>query len=1769
MTVQFGFGEANPEGALSIVGCPDPANILINVGVRRTDADVLAEKVEIGYFTFVRNPPIKYARTRGYLRNLRVIKEQFECSDSVGTWANWDRETYDSITGFVTGTYNAWDQFSNSRRGREIIREIKDKWPFDDSKKIKTAEDVRNEKEAVDTQAKLKQDEENESVTDFVGDILLSTEGQRELRAKLTDTGAAYSLLLDRVDMKYMLGIIAAVLAAELTAEEANDAIFKYTMKVLDADRLWGVATECIDDPDLIAQTNLEQLIGPNRETTDSGECPDSSVALASEEIAALVSDGKIEKEKLQECLERHCPAPDRMFGMKGHVENFLYRHTSNFFIYDKNNLCPDPGDGKRTPWRPPHIDWPAWPSSVVDVSVGILDIFLDAIRATADELILGIIFELLDLLYDNIERILCNYSDLKSFGTESLKSILGTDNLENPTSFDPVAGLTQTSLDIFESVESTVTETATRRFKDSLIDWGVDPSILEPENEVEGRNFDKRIGDFLDEVSSCLNPAELRATLKGKQLGQNFEVVERAAEASLPCIDSADALKILAHSAEGIRIAGDRDRYGPGAFICDDTNARQAEQQFKESYRGRADESTIDELWNRDRDALKERLETLMGMINSPYDKMFCGADPSRVTRPSPLDNPSTQFMVQASVDTSYSSVVNSFNQELSSWPLSLMASSEQIAGPGSPEFEVEVSRIRAEERDPEGNAWSPEQAVQILSSRIQEGSVSIGHSVASKILPDLQTALNSDEAFVTLSNNPRPGALYSVGISARTPIRRRPADGTLDVGLEDVRLEWEQQAMGYALLPLNVHRGPRIVSVDDYFISRYSFWQGHPPDGRELISDEFVGLTSEQIEYVKNPQNHNFLFDLAPGALSELTSQQHMFANYLTEPIVKSMNIPDGMGRLSNEIGNAGALFGSFMEKHYIQVLDNIVQDVALSFSESSLFQARGTGDNKGLLDIRLNHGVPGSLRCDDLLRTNFEKKEIMDAFGRLQDQLLEPPENRPSGGPLQQASIGPILRSLVRIYVVEEALKAIFGMSDFGDLRNARQSIFNQGLSTQHMIKKVQTKITEFANDNRAAFMDLGTSDVPIENVAQQLQDIGVTDLDELIRDETVIAFKSVGKIIENEFGDVTTNILDKIAEAFPMTSVPEVAGDISIQVGVNEVPRLDENGDPVLIDGEPVIDLVPQMRQEIFHGRGSNDFPFFDFFFRADAYPWRLQTTDGPDSAGYSMPPWSTDQYFEYQPRDLLFPPSFSLNGDFSRLGDGYFVFEKFIKFEPQNLRAIFGDDNQNTVAISSLIAKLRNRLVDENISSEQVENKEAFRSFFKRVVLDTFLESPQLPHTIQDLESSPFQWPSGDVPAPVVETEKEFFKKQAESVVSNTLFWGNATLDEIFKSLKYGVRLTYVVTEVGSEDFQLKLKEVFGEEGAKSLVANWGEHCSINKAFEMHLVEERGRENSQKKVFTIPIIEELEELPLNGDDALTIANFYGAEGVTYSPTAVDHRGNGLIEGPGIVQHGWHYNGDAYREDQEPPPHRPPGFGRDDLAFALDGLFDGQIFGSPRPSFEALRSRVIRNDDFKILFNFALNASDILSFLAIYCMDVADETHDPVNYAFYNTKMSLLGALNAMQPQVPASQFYRSEDPTIAAAGGATGMLNTQSNNTSTSGQSGNAAAKTVPYLIKGLAEYQDPSYALASRLDRLGVLPGRNPNAIEPETVFAMAPSNMIPGAVGPPVTRLGIAAYALGQLPGEDRPYSERSSAAQGRSADEQPRCDEQQGEEE
>ena len=132
--------------------------------------------------------------------------------------------------------------------------------------------------------------------------------------------------------------------------------------------------------------------------------------------------------------------------------------------------------------------------------------------------------------------------------------------------------------------------------------------------------------------------------------------------------------------------------------------------------------------------------------------------------------------------------------------------------------------------------------------------------------------------------------------------------------------------------------------------------------------------------------------------------------------------------------------------------------------------------------------------------------------------------------------------------------------------------------------------------------------------------------------------------------------------------------------------------------------------------------------------------------------------------------------------------------------------------------------------------------------------------------------------------------------------------------------------------------------------------------------------------------------------------------------------------------------------------------------------------------------------------------------------------------------------------AAQPDLPIEEFYKYEDPNLAAVGGPQGLLKNQNRFASTSGQSGNAAAKTVPFIIKGLAEYQDPSYAYAAALDKIGLLPG----GLGPTALAFTLPANMVLGSPLPPVTNLGLSAYALGKLPGENVPYSERTSGAQG-----------------
>ena len=206
----------------------------------------------------------------------------------------------------------------------------------------------------------------------------------------------------------------------------------------------------------------------------------------------------------------------------------------------------------------------------------------------------------------------------------------------------------------------------------------------------------------------------------------------------------------------------------------------------------------------------------------------------------------------------------------------------------------------------------------------------------------------------------------------------------------------------------------------------------------------------------------------------------------------------------------------------------------------------------------------------------------------------------------------------------------------------------------------------------------------------------------------------------------------------------------------------------------------------------------------------------------------------------------------------------------------------------------------------------------------------------------------------------------------------------------------------------------------------------------------------------------------------------------------------------------------------------------------------GLSRQQIFN---PNITRLKERLIRNNpDFQILFDFALGSARLTSLLAIYCMQTGTFTNKSLDYAFFRTKQSLIAAMFAAQPDLPIEEFYKYADPSLAAVGGPQGLLKNQNRFASTSGQSGNAAAKTVPFIIKGLAEYQDPSYAFAAGLDKTGLLPG----GLAPSALVFVAPMNVVPFSPLPPVTNLGLSAYATGKLPGEDVSYNERTSGAQG-----------------
>ena len=479
-----------------------------------------------------------------------------------------------------------------------------------------------------------------------------------------------------------------------------------------------------------------------------------------------------------------------------------------------------------------------------------------------------------------------------------------------------------------------------------------------------------------------------------------------------------------------------------------------------------------------------------------------------------------------------------------------------------------------------------------------------------------------------------------------------------------------------------------------------------------------------------------------------------------------------------------------------------------------------------------------------------------------------------------------------------------------------------------------------------------------------------------------------------------------------------------------------------------------------------------------------------------------------------------------------------------------------EEQQNPVwrTKQRIIERLKHRGPSDQAT---VENKEAFRTFFKDTVLVT-----------QAARRSNIRIPSDT-------TEEAFFNQQGMAKHRNQFrddaphlssHFGNWKLEEIFDSLEYGVRLSYMM--LPSDDRVAGDAPIHLRSDVPNPYAGAAGDSYTQKAYNISVREyatsgSLGPEGIRDiNIFTIPLFEETEEIPISGENALTIANFYGAEGMAWNSGTgrIDNDvladiddgqpGGGLIDQiEELIGRGYnHFHNTELipqvRDDGSrhvvtvPRQQQPHG--------SYGGLWNREIYPT---SFGTLRNRIARSKDFKILFDFALATTDLVSLFAIYCMYASEKLKPSINYAFYGTKMSLVGALYAAQPHLPVESFFKKQNPLLNSVGGAPGLIKNQQNNTSTSGQSGNAAAKTIPYLVKGLAEYQDPSYALAANLDRLNLLP----NGLNQTALAFLAPSNIVLGSVLPPVTPLGITAYGFGKLPGEKVPYDKRATAAQGR----------------
>jgi len=195
-------------------------------------------------------------------------------------------------------------------------------------------------------------------------------------------------------------------------------------------------------------------------------------------------------------------------------------------------------------------------------------------------------------------------------------------------------------------------------------------------------------------------------------------------------------------------------------------------------------------------------------------------------------------------------------------------------------------------------------------------------------------------------------------------------------------------------------------------------------------------------------------------------------------------------------------------------------------------------------------------------------------------------------------------------------------------------------------------------------------------------------------------------------------------------------------------------------------------------------------------------------------------------------------------------------------------------------------------------------------------------------------------------------------------------------------------------------------------------------------------------------------------------------------------------------------------------------------------------------TPGAPLEKLRKKILASDEYKFLFEYIFPLPRMLSLITIYNGSSLSLTQPEVDTAFDRTKGELRTLFYTLSPNENENWWERRDSDTVDKGGNA-GAHQLDSAGMTAKGPSANLAkmaAATVPLLVRGMASFMDPHYALVSRLVDAGWGGGKTWGKVPP-----LWPVNFFFGW-GPPLTPLGMAAYSMPELPGDKKKKKQKEN---------------------